>query len=132
MADPGDGPDPREEPEEGGTQAGAELEPLALPEELPVRELISDHERPLRCLVHDRDGRLELPGSREQRGQVDPGLPVDKGAERLVEEHPAAPAWDGGVRDVDLLPRIADVVGHVETVAPVPGPDAERCLKAQG
>src|SRR5881397_3982587 len=128
MADPGDGPDPREEPEEGGTQAGAELEPLALPEELPVRELISDHERPLRCLVHDRDGRLELPGSREQRGQVDPGLPVDKGTERLVEEDSAAAARDGRIRNVELLPGVADVVRHVEGVAPVPGPDAERCL----
>src|SRR5439155_22646253 len=117
MADPRDGPDPREEPEEGGTHAGAELEPLALPEELPVRELISDHERPLRRLVHDRDGWLELPGSREQGGQVDPGLPIDGRTERLVEEHAAAPARDGRIRNVELLPRVADVVRHVEGIA---------------
>src|SRR2546430_8746406 len=35
---------------------------------------------------HDRDGRLQLPPSREKRGQVDPRLPVDRRAERLVEE----------------------------------------------
>ena len=28
--------------------------------------------------------------------------------------------------------RVADVVRHVEGVAPVPGPDPEWCLKAQG
>src|SRR2546430_7462932 len=39
---------------------------------------------------HDRDGRLQLPASREKRGQVDPRLPVDRRAERLVEEHPTA------------------------------------------
>src|SRR5256885_9543508 len=78
MADPGDGPEPREEPEERGTQAGAELEPLALAQELPVGVLIADHEGPLRRLVHDRDGRLQLPASREKRGQVDPRLPVDR------------------------------------------------------
>src|SRR2546426_2003676 len=132
MADPGDRPDPWQEPEEGGTEARVELEPLALPQKLPVRELVADHERPLRCLVHDRDARLELPGSREQRREVDSGLPVDGGTERLVEEHPAAPARDGRVGDVELQPLVADVVGHVETVGPVPGPDAERCLKAQG
>src|SRR5690348_15353608 len=36
------------------------------------------------------------------------------------------------VRDVDLLPRIADVVRQVERIGPVPGPDAKRGLKAQG
>src|SRR5438105_3046587 len=128
MPNPGDGPDPREESEEGGTEAGAELEPLALPQELAVGELIADHERPRRGLVHDRDARLELPGSREQRGQVDGSLPIDGRTERLVEEHPAKPAGSRRIRNVELLPRAADVVGHVEGVAPVPGPDAEGCL----
>src|SRR6266550_1623362 len=132
MTDPGDGPDPGEEPEEGGAEAGAELKPLALLQELPVRELVSDHERSRRRLVHDRDAGLELPRSREQRRQVDPGLPVDGRTERLVEQYPAAPTRDGRIHDVELLPRIADVVGQVETVGPVPGPDAERCLKPQG
>src|SRR2546422_2506798 len=86
MANPGDGPESREEREESRAQAGAELQPFALAEKLPVRVLIADHERPLRRLVHDRDGRLQLPGSREKRGQVDPGLPVNGGAERLVEQ----------------------------------------------
>src|SRR5207245_562178 len=104
MADPGDGPEPREEPEERGTQAGAELEPLALAQELPVRVLIADHEGPLRRLVHDRDGRLQLPASREKRGQVDPRLPVDRRAERLVEEHPTAPTRDGRVWDTRPFP----------------------------
>src|ERR1043166_10293789 len=112
MADPGDGPNPREEPEERGTQAGAELEPLALPEELPVGELIADHERSRRRLVHDRDGRLELPGSREQRRQVDAGLPVDAGTERLVEQYPAEPARGGRIGNVKLLPRGAAVARH--------------------
>src|SRR2546425_7744360 len=132
MANPGDGPESREEPEEGGTEARAELEAFALPQELPVRELIADHERPLRRLVHDRDGRLQLPGSREKRGQVDPGLPVDGGAERLVEEHPAAPTRDGRVRYVELQPLVADDVHQVEAVDPGPRPDAERRLYAQG
>src|SRR3989441_6815037 len=130
MANPGDGPESREEREESRAEAGAELQPFALAEKLPVRVLITDHERPLRRLVHDRDGRLQLPGSREKRGQVDPGLPVNGGAERLVEQHPAGPARDRRVRDVDFLPRIADVVRHIETVGPVPGADAERSLKA--
>src|SRR5207253_10200295 len=91
-----------------------------------------DEEGTLRRLVHDGDGRLQLPASREKRGQVDPRLPVDRRAERLVEEHPTAPTRDGRVRDVDLLPRIADVVRQVEGVAPVPGPDAERRLQVQG
>ena len=132
MTDPGDRPDPGEEPEEGGAEAGAELEPLALPQELPVRELVADHVRPRRRLVHDRDAGLELPRSREQRRQVDPGLPIDGRTERLVEQHPAAPTRDGRIHDVELLPRVTDVVGHVEAVGPVPGPDAERCLKPQG
>src|SRR5439155_24886737 len=67
----------------------------ALPEELPVGELIADHVRPRRGLVHDRDARLKLPGPREQRGQVDAGLPVDAGIERLVEQYPAPPARGG-------------------------------------
>src|SRR5882762_8785329 len=132
MANPGDGPESREEAEEGWTEARAELEAFALAQELPVRELIADHERPLRRLVHDRDGRLQLPGSREKRWQVDPGLPVDGGAERLVEQHPAAPTLDGRVRYVELQPLVADDVHQVEAVAPVPGPDAERRLQAQG
>src|SRR5438132_10709133 len=132
MADAGDGPEPREEPEERGTHAGAELEPLALPEELPVGELIADHVRPRRGLVHDRDARLKLPGPREQRGQVDAGLPIDAGTERLVEQYPAPPARGGRIGNVKLLSRVADVVGHVERVAPVPGPNAERRLQVQG
>src|SRR2546429_267248 len=109
-----------------------ELEPLALPEELPVGELIADHVRPRRGLVHDRDARLELPGPREQRGQVDAGLPIDAGTERLVEQYPAQPARGGRIGNVKLLSRVADVVGHVQGIAPVPGPDAERRLQVQG
>src|SRR5690242_21448924 len=92
MPDTSDRSEPGEETEERWRDARAELQALALLDEVAVRELVPDHVGARRRLVHDRDPRLELPRAGEERRQIDPGVPVDGGAERLIEQDAPPPA----------------------------------------
>src|SRR5690349_18284703 len=112
MADTGDRPEPGEETEERWRDARAELQALALLHEVAVRELVADHVGARRRLVHDGDPGLELPRAGEKRRKIDPGVPVDGGAERLIEKDPPSPALHRRVGDVDFLSRVADDVIH--------------------
>src|SRR2546430_661589 len=117
-----------EEAEKRGRHARREGEPLPLVQPLAARELVADRERSCSGRIHDRQPRLELPGPREKRRQVDPGLPFDPGFERLAVQHAPRSAGRRGVVH-KLFSRAADLVVDVEAVRPVPRPDPQGRLK---
>src|SRR5438552_11641499 len=132
MPDPRERPESREEAEQRGAHARTELQALPLLDELPVGELVAQHERPGGRRVHDREARLDLPGTREDLGEVDARLPIDLGG-KGGRIQPAAPAPGyRGIRDGELPVLVARGVIDGDAVGPVPPADAERRLHADG
>src|SRR5213593_986597 len=130
-------PDARErtetgkEPKERGRHAQAEGRSLPLPDELTAGELIAEHKGARARCVQNSHARLQLPGAREKRRQIDARVPFDARLECLaVQDFSATP--DAVSRQVEFLALIVPDVTHADAVPPIPAPNAQRRTDGHG
>ncbi len=132
MADARHGTEPREEAEERGADAQAELWALALLNPLAAGELVAQHEGAGRRRVDDLKAGLDLPRSGKELREIDARLPVNRGGERGDVQHAAPAARDGRVRNVEFLALAAGRVVRGDAVVHIPAADTKRCLEPDG